>query len=246
MTELNYLTRDGLKLAYRATIGVGPTLIFCPGFLSDMHGSKALAIEAWCLARGQACLLFDYSGHGASEGRADAGTIERWRDDVLGVMDALTTGGVILVGSSMGGWLALLAAIARPQLVQALLLIAPAPDFTDWGVMLKFDAAQLLALERERRVVIPSIYGPEPYIYTRALIDSGTRCALLNADIALDIPIHILHGTADPDVPWHIAVRLMEKLTSPSVQLSLIKNGDHRLSRPEDIATLLRLLESLL
>ncbi len=240
---LQYLMRGGARLAYRFAPGAGPTVVFCPGFLSDMSGSKALAVARWCAGRGQACLLFDYSGHGASSGAAADGTIEHWRDDLLALLE-IVSGPIVLVGSSMGGWLALLVAVARPERLHALLLIAPAPDFTDWGVAQKFDAVQLATLAREGRVSIPSHYG-EPYVYTRVLVESGARCRLLDQAIAIDVPVRILHGQQDPDVPWQLSVTLAEKLRTPDVQLCFVKNGDHRLSNTTDIALLLRTLESL-
>jgi pimeloyl-ACP methyl ester carboxylesterase len=246
MTDIQYLQRDTGRLAYRHQPGSGPTMIFCPGFLSDMTGSKAQALASHCQNRGQASLLLDYCGHGQSDGAAADGTIEIWRDDVLALLDTLTTGPLLLVGSSMGGWLALLAALARPARVQALVLIAPAPDFTDWGMAQKFTPAQLAELTRTGRVAVPSQYGPEPYVYTKALLDAGSRCRLLDKPIPLPpIPVRILHGQQDPDVPWQLSVTLAEKLVSPDVQLTLIKDGDHRLSRPGDIALLWRTLESL-
>jgi pimeloyl-ACP methyl ester carboxylesterase len=245
MTQVDYLQRAGNQLAYCHLPGAEPTVVFCPGFLSDMTGSKAEAVTNWCAVRGQANLRFDYSGHGASSGLATDGTIETWRDDVLAMLDVVATGRLILVGSSMGGWLAMLAALSRPSRVQALVLIAPAPDFTDWGVAQEFDADQLATLAREGRVVIPSQYGPEPYVYTRALIEAGARCRLLDKIIPIDMPVHLLHGQQDPDVPWQLSVTLAEKLRSPHVQLTLIKDGDHRLSRDADIALLLKALESL-
>jgi pimeloyl-ACP methyl ester carboxylesterase len=239
--------RPGLPhLACRHQPGSTPTVVFCPGFLSDMTGSKAQAVADLCAVRGQACLLLDYSGHGSSGGDAAAGTIEVWRDDVLALVDKLTTGPLVLVGSSMGGWLALLVALARPLRVQALVLIAPAPDFTDWGVAQKFNADQLAELAATGRVAIPSQYGPEPYVYTQALIDAGARCRLLDRPVQLDAPIRILHGQCDPDVPWQLSLTLAEKLHGPDVRLTLVKDGDHRLSRAGDIALLCQTLETLL
>lgn len=242
-----YLTRaHGPSLAYRHEPGRGPTVMFCPGFLSDMTGSKAQALSDWCAARGQAFLRFDYAGHGQSEGNAADCTIEHWRDDVLALLDAVTTGPLLLVGSSMGGWISLLAALARPDRVKSLLLIAPAPDFTDWGMAQKFTDAERTALAETGRVAIPSQYGPEPYVYTQALLEAGARCRLLDKEIPLDIPVRILHGQQDPDVPWQLSITLADRLQSADVQLSLIKDGDHRLSRPKDITLMTRTLEALL
>jgi pimeloyl-ACP methyl ester carboxylesterase len=242
-----YLTRaGGHRLAYRYQKGAAPTVVFCPGFLSDMTGSKAEALSRWCAERGQAFLRFDYAGHGQSDGKAEDGTIEIWQDDTLALLDALTDGPLLLVGSSMGGWISLLAALARPERVRGLLLIAPAPDFTDWGMTQKFTADQLQELEQKGRVAIPSQYGPEPYVYTRDLLAAGARCRLLDRPIALQFPVRILHGQQDPDVPWQLSLTLAEKLQSADVQLSLVKDGDHRLSRPQDIDLMTRTLSEML
>ncbi len=246
MTAPDHFECNGTALAYRRLPGQSPTVVFCPGFLSDMRGAKAQAVANWCAARGQACLLLDYSGHGESDGTAANGTIEVWRDDVLALIDALTTGALLLVGSSMGGWLALLAALARPERVAALLLVAPAPDFTDWGLAAHFTSEQRAALAREGQVEIASSYGSDPYVYTQSLLDAGARCRLLDKPIALAQPVRVLHGQQDPDVPWQLSLQLIEQLGSADVQLTLLKDGDHRLSRARDIAVLLRLLESLL
>lgn len=226
---------DGIRLAYASLPGSSPTVVFIHGFMSDMEGGKALALEASCRARGQAFLRFDCSGHGKSEGRFTDGTISRWRDDVLAVVDALTQGPLLLVGSSMGGWLALLAAQARPERVRGLVLLAAAPDFTDWGTYADFTPEQRAALERDGQVAIPSEYGPDPYIYTKALIDDGAANRLLTGPIDFNGPVRLLQGQEDPDVPWEIALKIAEKLTTPNVRLHLVKDGDHRLSRPEDL-----------
>ncbi len=246
MTEPAYLPKaDGQRLAYRWQPGMGPTVVLLPGFLSDMTGSKAEALARACAARGQACLRFDYSGHGASDGVAADGTIEIWRDDALVVIDQLTTGPLLLVGSSMGGWISLLAALARPDRVRGLVLVAPAPDFTDWGMTNTLSTDQLDELARTGRIEIPSEYGPEPYVYTLALLQSGARCRLLDKSIPLTIPVRILHGQKDPDVPWQLSLTLTDWLESADVQVTLIKDGDHRLSRPADIALLCRLVAEM-
>jgi pimeloyl-ACP methyl ester carboxylesterase len=247
MTDIQILERKNLpKLAYRMQHGTSPTIVFCPGFLSDMTGSKAEALADFCLERGQAFLRFDYSGHGGSEGRAKDGTIEIWRDDALAIIESVVMGPLILVGSSMGGWISLLVALQRQKDVKALLLIAPAPDFTDWGMAQKFTPEQLSELQRTGQVSVPSHYGSEPYVYTNALIASGARCRLLDGVIPLDMPVHILQGQQDPDVPWHVSLTLAEKLRSSDVQLMLIKDGDHRLSRPQDINLLCEILGRIL
>lgn len=226
---------DGIRLAYVSTPGTGPTVVFLHGLMSDMEGGKALALEASCTARGQAFLRLDCSGHGKSDGKFTDGTISRWRDDAKAVIEAATSGPLVLVGSSMGGWLALLLAKAMPERVKGLVLLAAAPDFTDWGTYASFTPEQREALERDGQVAIPSEYGPDPYIYTKALIDDGANNRLLTGPIPFDGPVRLLQGQQDPDVPWEIALKIAEKLTTPNVRLHLVKDGDHRLSRPEDL-----------
>jgi pimeloyl-ACP methyl ester carboxylesterase len=235
----------GIELAWRRIDGRAPTVVFLPGFNSDMTGSKATALAAYCAASGQAFLRFDYSGHGASGGRFIDGTIGRWTKDSLAVIDQLTEQDIILVGSSMGGWIGLLVALARPERVRGLLGIAAAPDFTEtlmWDAMLPAEQA---ALMRDGLMMIPSQYG-DPTPITRALIEDGRTHKLLHAPIALDCPVRLLHGQNDPDVPWQTALRLAEQLASADVQVMLIKDGDHRLSRPADLALLTRILAALL
>ena len=219
--------------------------MFLPGFRSDMTGDKATALAAFCAERGQAMLRFDYSGHGASGGRFEDGTIGRWTDDALAVIDRLTEGPLILVGSSMGGWIALLAALARPDRVAALIGIAAAPDFTEALMWQAMTVEQRATLMRDGVMHRPSQYG-EPYPITRALIEDGRTQLLLNAPIALDCPVRLLHGQDDPDVPWELALRIAERVTGPDVQVILVKDGDHRLSRPQDLALLRRTLAPLL
>jgi pimeloyl-ACP methyl ester carboxylesterase len=214
-----YLDRgDGVRLAYAHTLGEGPTAMFVPGYGSDMQGTKALALEAQASAAHRAILRLDYSGHGESGGSFEAGSISRWRDDVLALIDGVTQGPLLLVGSSMGGWLALLAALARPARVAGLVLIAPAPDFTRWGA----DIAM-----------------------SPAFIADGNANGLLHGPISISCPVRILHGQQDAAVPWQRSLELAEKLQSTDVQLTLIKDGDHRLSRPQDIARLARTVDAL-
>jgi pimeloyl-ACP methyl ester carboxylesterase len=236
---------DGVELAWTRLDGSSATVVFLPGFRSDMTGDKATALAAFCAGRGQAMLRFDYSGHGASGGRFEDGTIGRWTDDALAAIDRLTTGQVVLVGSSMGGWIALLAALARADRVAALLGIAAAPDFTEalmWEAMTFDERATLM---REGVLRVPSQYG-EPYPITRALIEDGRTRLLLNGPIALDCPVRLLHGQCDPDVPWEMTLRIAERITGEDVQVALVKDGDHRLSRPQDLALLCRTLAALL
>jgi pimeloyl-ACP methyl ester carboxylesterase len=236
---------DGVQLAWSRQDGQGPTVVFLPGFRSDMTGDKAAALADYCADHRQAMLRFDYSGHGASDGQFEDGTIGRWAEDAVTMIDRQTEGTLILVGSSMGGWIALLAALARPQRVDALIGIAAAPDFTEtlmWQAMTFEERARLM---RDGILHVPSEYGG-PYPITRALIEDGRTHLLLHAPIAIDCPVRLLHGQRDPDVPWETALRIAEQLTGPDVQVHLVKDGDHRLSRPQDLALLIRTLAPLL
>ena len=242
MSEPRFLDAGGARLAYRHRPGNGPTVVFLPGYMSDMSGSKAEALDAWAAATGQACLRLDYSGCGASGGSFDDGSIGRWTADALAVISAVTQGPPILVGSSMGGWIALRVALATP--VAALVGIAAAPDFTTWGLDLT-DADRASLTERgflER----PTDYGDTPYRYTDALIDDAPAQLVMIGPIELDCPVRLLHGQADPDVPWRLSLDLAERLRSPDVQVTLVKDGDHRLSRPQDLALLVATLDALL
>ncbi|MFN4025665.1 MAG: alpha/beta fold hydrolase [Hyphomonas sp.] len=241
MTTEYFTSAAGRRLAFRksAPRDGKPTFVWLSGFKSDMSGGKAQAVCAWAQEAGHGALLFDYSGHGESEGRFEDGTISAWREDALAAIDTQTEGPLILVGSSMGGWMALLAALARPERVKALVLIAPAPDFTEKLMWPEFTPQQQNHILQEGFLLRPSDYG-EPYPITRALIDDGKTWSILDAPIAFQGQVRILQGMQDPDVPWGHALRLTETLTSPDTILTLIKDGDHRLSRDEDIARLLR------
>ncbi len=230
------------RLAYHHTDGTGPTIVFLPGYASDMTGTKALALERWAQANGRAFLRFDYGGCGQSEGAFEEQTLAGWRDDVVAMLDQIATGPVVLVGSSMGGWLMLLAAKARPAQVLGLVGIAPAPDFTDWG----FSTEEKMAILSQGRLERPNAYGPAPTVYTRAFFQSGEANRLMFGQIAFDGPVRLVQGTADPDVPWHRAVALAELFRSADVQTLLIKGGDHRLSRDADIALIVRATEDVL
>ena len=235
---------DG-RLAYARLPGLGPGVVFLPGFRSDMQGSKALALRDHCAAQGRALLRFDYSGHGESAGRFEDGTIGAWAADAIDAFDALTSGPQVLIGSSMGGWIALLLARARPERVAGLIGIAPAPDFTQALMWPAFSEAQRQTIMQAGVLHLPSEYG-EPTPVTRALIEDGKRHAMLDAPIPLTCPVRILQGMQDPDVPWRHALRLVEALQGNDVRLHLVKDGDHRLSRPEDLRLLEETLESLL
>lgn len=241
MASLDYLDPgSGRRLAFRHRAGAGPTIVFLPGYKSDMEGGKATALDAWAEAQGRAMLRFDYAGCGLSEGEFDAQTLAGWRDDALAMIDRVE-GPVLLVGSSMGGWLMLLCALQRPDRIQALVGIAAAPDFTDWG----FTAEQKAQIGTAGRLEEPSPYDEAPYFTTRAFWESGEALKLLGGEIAIDCPVRLLHGLADPDVPWRISLTLMEKLRSTDVRATLVKDGDHRLSRPGDIALLVQTVEGL-
>lgn len=221
-------------------------LTWLGGFKSDMTGTKASALAAWARGAGRHFLRLDYFAHGASSGDFRQATIGRWLDDALAAIDALAEGPQILVGSSMGGWIALLAARARPERVKALVLIAPAPDFTEELMWKGFAPEVRAALERDGFYRRPSAYDEEPYEITMRLIEEGRRHLLLGGPIGLAIPVRILQGMRDPDVPWQHAMRLVGALTSRDVAITLTKTGDHRLSTPDDIARLIRTIETLL
>jgi pimeloyl-ACP methyl ester carboxylesterase len=234
-----------MTLACEHVPGRGPALVFLPGFMSDMTGDKATALRDWCAARGHACVRLDYAGHGASGGRFEDGTIGTWTRDALCVIDRFAGEHFVVVGSSMGGWIALLVALARPHRVAGYIGIAAAPDFTEdlmWASMMPPERA---TLERDGLLRVPSEYGGEQII-TRALIEDGRTRLLMRGPIALDCPVRLLHGQRDTAVPWKTSLRLADRLTSPDVQVTLIKDGDHRLSRGPDIALLLRTVAGLL
>jgi pimeloyl-ACP methyl ester carboxylesterase len=243
MGEADFVeVKAGRSLACRRRAGHGPTLVFLPGYMSDMEGGKATALDGWAAAEGRALLRFDYGGCGASPGDFEAQTLEDWRGDVVTMIDRIADGPVVLVGSSMGGWLMLLAALARPDRVAALVGIAAAPDFTDWG----FTDAQKAQLAAEGRLAEPSPYGEQPYVTTRGFWESGQTLRLLDQDMAIDCPVRLLHGLRDSDVPWKYSLAIMEKVRSADVQAILVKDGDHRLSREPDLALLVSTVKSLM
>lgn len=235
------IDRNDTALAYHLIAGTGPTIIFLPGYASDMSGSKAVAIEEWARASRRACLRFDYAGCGESGGAFEDQTLASWRDDALVMIDHVVEGPVVLVGSSMGGWIMLLAALARSERVVGLVGIAAAPDFTDWG----FTAEQKATLLDQGRLEEPSIYSPEPTVTTRGFWESGEANRLMCGPIGLAIPTRLIHGQRDPDVPWEHSLTLAGLLRSDDVQTLLVKDGDHRLSRPQDIALILSAIEDV-
>jgi pimeloyl-ACP methyl ester carboxylesterase len=233
---------DGRRIAYRFAAGTGPAIVFLPGYMSDMAGGKATAVFDWARAQGSAALLLDYSGCGESAGDFGDGTLTRWREEVLALIAAHCSGSVVLVGSSMGGWLMLLTAQALPAgRLAGMIGIAAAPDFTDWGTS---DADQA-RLASGHTVFEDNPYGPEPTPTHARFWADGQANRLLESEIAIACPVRLIHGQRDPDVPWTISLRLAERLRSADVQVALIKDGDHRLSRDADIALLLRTLAAL-
>jgi pimeloyl-ACP methyl ester carboxylesterase len=237
---------DGNTVAYAKTSGRTPTVVFLGGFRSDMTGTKAMALEDWARREGRAYLRFDYLGHGQSSGRFEDGTIGRWLDDSLTAIDQLTEGKLVLVGSSMGGWLSLLSARARPERLAGLVLIAAAPDFTERMLLNGLSAADRATLEREGRLERPSQYSPEPSVFTWKLIEEGRNHLLLDRKLVLPCPVRLLHGQSDPDVPWEYSLQIARHMEAPEVITTLVKGGDHRLSTPSDIARLIAAVEELL
>ncbi len=233
---------DGREIAYRFTPGQGPALVFQPGYMSDMAGGKATAVFEMAQATGVACLLLDYSGCGESGGDFADGSLTRWKEEVLALIEALSIKGAVLIGSSMGGWLMLLAGLALGDKLKGLIGIAPAPDFTEWGIP-QMDKALLADGET---IYEDNPYGPEPTPTHPLFWADGQANLLLEGEIALDCPVRLLHGQRDPDVPWEISLQLAEKLRSADVQVTLIKDGDHRLSRDSDIALLLRTVAEMI
>ncbi len=245
MTEtVEFLDRGDDRIAYRAVAGEGPTVVWLGGFGSDMDGTKAAALSDWARAQGRAYLRFDYFGHGRSEGDFAKGSITRWRADALAVIDALTEGPLVLVGSSMGGWLACLAALARPERIAGLVLIAPAADFTSALMEPELPDEARLMIEETGVWRRPSQYG-EPMPISRVLLEDGARWSILPGPVSIDAPVRILQGKADPDVPWTHALALSQALTGEDQVFSLVVDGDHRLSRPQDLARMIEFVREL-
>ena len=230
-------------IAYHAITAHGkgatyPGVLFCGGFMSDMTGTKAMFLEHYCRERGQAFVRFDYSGHGGSEGSFREGTIGGWAEDATALLDHATEGPQIVIGSSMGGWIMSLLARSRPDRVAALIGIAAAPDFTEELMWPGFTPAQRHALETQGVLEQPSAYSAEPYVITRALIEDGRRQRVLPDGIDGQFPVRLLHGMRDPDVPWDLSIRLAAAIRSEDCRVILVKDGDHRLSRDQDLALL--------
>jgi pimeloyl-ACP methyl ester carboxylesterase len=241
------LTRgDGATIAYHRRAGTTPGIVFLTGFNSDMTGAKAQALDTFCAESGRALLRFDYFAHGASSGDFADATIGRFLDDTIAVIDQLTEGKLVLVGSSIGGWLMLLAALARLQRIHGLLGIAAAPDATEDLMWQRFSFAQRETVITQGSIRVPSKYNETGYLLTRGLIEEGRTHLVMRAPLALDCPVRLLHGMNDPDVPWQTSLNLAERLTSTDVQVALIKDGDHRLSRDSDLALLISTVKALL
>lgn len=242
MSDIQYhAMADGRRIAFRFAPGDGAAIVFLPGYMSDMAGGKATAAFDWARGQGRPALLLDYSGCGASDGDFADGTLSRWRDEVLALIAAHCPGRVVLIGSSMGGWLMLLCALALGGKVAGLVGIAPAPDFTDWGT----SEPDQKSLEAGQKLLKPNQYGPEPTPTYPGFWADGQANRVLMGEVPIDCPVRLIHGQDDPDVPWQISLRLAEQLRSADVQVALIKDGDHRLSRDSDIALLLRTLAAL-
>ena len=240
------LKREGREtIAYRAMAGGTPGVMFCGGFMSDMTGTKATALEAHCRRIGRAFVRFDYSGHGESGGAFRDGTIGGWRDDALAVLDRVASGPQVLVGSSMGGWIVLLLALARPERIAGLVGVAAAPDFTEDLIWSALDDEGRRTLAETGEIVMPCDYGEDPYPITMGLIEEGRDHLLLRAPIAISCPVHLLQGMRDEDVPWRTALQIAEQVECERVTVELAKDGDHRLSRDEDLARLTAAVEGI-
>lgn len=235
MTD-TFTTPQGRSIAYVRTPGQGPGVVFLGGFMSDMTGTKAQCLQDWAQMQGRAFLRFDYSGHGQSSGAFEDGCIGDWAEDALAVINTLTEGPQVLVGSSMGGWISLLVAKAIPERIAGMVGIAPAPDFTEDSMWSGFDEAQRAALMRDGQITVPSDYSPDGYPITRRLIEDGRRHLVLRAPLSLPFPLRILQGTADTDVPPSVALRLMDHADCPDLRLTLVKGADHRFSTPDCLA----------
>ena len=238
-------TPQGRRLAYHRTPGTGPGVVFLGGFKSDMTGTKAQFLQAWAQERGRPFLRFDYSGHGQSDGDFLDGAIGDWFEDALSAIETLTEGPQVLVGSSMGGWIALLVARAIPERIAGLIGIAAAPDFTQDLMEPSFTEAERAAMAATGRIEQPSEYDDGPYVITRRLIEEGRNRLVLRSPLPLPFPVRLLQGSADVDVPPSVALRLFDHADSPDLRLTLVKGADHRFSEPENLALLAETLDRL-
>ena len=239
-TDIRHAEVAGTSIAYRFRPGRSPALLFLPGYASDMEGTKAVALDTFAEAQGLAMLRFDYSGTGSSGGSFEEGTLGGWLDEALHMLDNFVDGPAVIVGSSMGGWLALLIARRRPERVAAVVGIAAAPDFTDWG----YSDEEKQVLRDNGRLEQPNPYAPEPQVTTCAFWQSGQGLRLLDEPIPVDCPVRFVHGDSDSDVPVDVAMRTMRQLRSADVQLTVIKSGGHRLSERHEIEAILRTVNS--
>lgn len=251
LEQPRYLSIEDRQIATLRREGKSPGLVWLGGFRSDMRGTKAERIDEWAQKSGRACLRFDYSGHGESGGAFSAGTITRWTDEALHVLRSLSSEPQILVGSSMGGWIALrmaqrLQEAGEGARVAGLVLLAPAPDFTVELLEPQLTKRQKAELAEKGFFEVVSQYSPEPYVYTQALFEDGAINRVLADRIDTHCPIHIIQGMADPDVPHSHALKLVEHLPADDVTLSLVRDGDHRLSRPQDLDLLIRAIETMI
>jgi pimeloyl-ACP methyl ester carboxylesterase len=237
---------DGATIAYHRLAGTAPGVVFLGGLRSDMTGTKAVFLEDYCRRRGRAYVRFDPFGHGASSGDFALGSLGRWREDAIAVLDELSEGPQILVGSSMGGWIMLLAARARPRRVCALVGVAAAPDFTEDLFWARLDPSQDREFREKGVITLPSDYDPAGYTYHMSFFEEARHHLVMRAEIAFDGPVRLLHGLRDQSVPWQTSLRLAERLKSRDVAVTLVKDGDHRLSTPGDLARLAGTLDELL
>lgn len=240
------LTRDdSVRIAYHKLEGRSPGIVFLAGFMSDMEGTKATLLEEICRQDGRAFLRFDYQGHGQSSGNFDDGTIGMWAEDSLSALDALTEGPQILVGSSMGGWMMLLAARARPERIAGLVGIAAAPDFTVDLLPSSLTPEQMDEIETNGIVRIPTDYGDDPYTITKAMLESGDDNQVMNTPLDIRVPVRLLHGMEDDSVPWQLSLNLQKNLASDDVVVTIAKKGDHRLSDDDDLDRLVATVRDL-
>ncbi len=244
--ELRFLTHGDARIAYRHSAGRTPGIVFCPGFKSDMTGDKALALEEWCCATGRQYTRFDYQGHGESSGEFEDTTLYMWVADALAILDEAASGGQIVVGSSMGGWIAFLMALRRPERVAGVLGIAPAVDFTEELLRPALSAEARHQIETKGVWYQRSEYDSRPYPITRGMLEDGRRHLILGDGIAFEGPVRILQGMCDEAVPWRHAIRVAEAVSGKDVVVSLVKDGDHRLSRPQDLARLVETLAEII
>lgn len=236
---------DGAMIAYHKSEGCQPGVVFLGGFMSDMEGTKAVALEKHCQKQGRAYLRFDYQGHGQSSGEFIDGTIGRWSEDTIYAIDELTTGPQILVGSSMGGWIMMLVALARPSRIAGLVGVAAAPDFTETLMWQHFAPEVQEILLRDKIYYQPSEFSDSPYPITLNLIEDGRKHLLLQTPLTVQCPVHLLQGMKDEAVPWEYAIKISRALQSEGVTITLIKTGDHRLSRDQDLKKIFAALDSV-